>query len=182
MQLGTQSLQIPSCLGFAKERPSLILNLELAEECKTHRDCRGSPPTSAVPEPRANTSAPRRLWVLCGAQQPPGAASCPLRVTGRPWAAVPKLGRHSPLTCCSKLRMTATAWCKIRSFVWGLSLFRWSCTIRPNSLNASLMSRTRRRSRALLAIRLSFSRSAFCSGVRSSSSLLLGDKKEHLIF
>lgn len=73
--------------------------------------------------------------------------------------------------------MTATAWCKIRSLVWGLSLFRWSCTIRPNSLKASLMSRTRRRSRALLAIRLSFSLSAFCSGVRSSSSLLLGDKR-----
>lgn len=73
--------------------------------------------------------------------------------------------------------MTATAWCKIRSLVWGLSLFRWSCTIRPNSLKASLMSRTRRRSRALLAILLSFSLSAFCSGVRSSSSLLLGDKR-----
>lgn len=50
--------------------------------------------------------------------------------------------------------------------------------MRPSSLKASLMSRTRRRSRALLAILRSFSRSAFCSGVRSSSSLLLGDKRD----
>lgn len=78
-----------------------------------------------------------------------------------------------PLTCCSRLRMTATAWCRISNLVWGLSLFRWSCTILPSSLNASLMSRTRRRSRALLAILRSLSLSIFCSGVRSSSSLLL---------
>ncbi|TNN78915.1 hypothetical protein EYF80_010841 [Liparis tanakae] len=50
---------------------------------------------------------------------------------------------------------------------------RCSCTILPSSLNASLMSRTRRRSRALFAIRRSRSRSIFCSGDRSSSSLLL---------
>lgn len=87
-------------------------------------------------------------------------------------------GLHWPRTCCSRLRMTATAWWRIRSLVWGLSLLRWSCTMRPSSLNASLMSRTRRRSRALLAILRSFSRSAFCSGVRSSSSLLLWDKKD----
>ncbi len=78
-----------------------------------------------------------------------------------------------PRTCCSRLRMTATAWCRMSSLVWGLSLFRCSCTMRPSSLKASLMSRTRRRSRALLAMRRSFSRSSFCSGVRSSSSLLL---------
>lgn len=82
-------------------------------------------------------------------------------------------GPHSPLTCCSRLRMTATAWCSMSSLVWGLSLFRWSCTMRPSSLKASLMSRTRSRSRALLAILRSRSRSIFCSGVRSSSSLLL---------
>jgi len=41
-----------------------------------------------------------------------------------------------------------------------------------------LMSRTRRRSRALFAILRSFSRSAFCSGVRSSSSLLLWDRRD----
>lgn len=87
-------------------------------------------------------------------------------------------GLHWPRTCCSRLRMTATAWWRIRSLVWGLSLFRWSCTMRPSSLKASLMSRTRRRSRALLAILRSFSRSAFCSGVRSSSSLLLWDKRD----
>lgn len=87
-------------------------------------------------------------------------------------------GLHWPRTCCSRLRMTATAWWRIRSLVWGLSLLRWSCTMRPSSLKASLMSRTRRRSRALLAILRSFSRSAFCSGVRSSSSLLLWDKRD----
>lgn len=85
---------------------------------------------------------------------------------------------HWPRTCCSRLRMTATAWCRINSLVCGLSLLRWSCTMRPSSLKASLMSRTRRRSRALLAILRSFSRSAFCSGVRSSSSLLLWDERE----
>jgi len=78
-----------------------------------------------------------------------------------------------PRTCCSRLRMTATAWCRISNLVWGLSLFRCSCTILPSSLNASLMSRTRRRSRALFAIRRSRSLSIFCSGDRSSSSLLL---------
>lgn len=80
---------------------------------------------------------------------------------------------NQPRTCCSRLRMTATAWCRISNFVWGLSLFRCSWTILPSSLNASLMSRTRRRSRALLAILRSLSLSIFCSGVRSSSSLLL---------
>lgn len=45
--------------------------------------------------------------------------------------------------------------------------------MRPSSLKASLMSRTLRRSRALLAILLSRSRSAFCSGFRSSSSVRL---------
>lgn len=69
--------------------------------------------------------------------------------------------------------MTATAWCSISNLVWGLSLFKCSWTILPSSLNASLMSRTRRRSRALLAIRRSRSLSIFCSGDRSSSSLLL---------
>lgn len=78
-----------------------------------------------------------------------------------------------PRTCCSRLRMTATAWCRISNLVWGLSLFRCSWTILPSSLNASLMSRTRRRSRALLAILRSLSLSIFCSGDRSSSSLLL---------
>ncbi len=75
-----------------------------------------------------------------------------------------------PLTCCSKLRMTLTAWCRMRSLVWGLSWLRCSWHILPSSLNASLMSRTLRRSRALLATRRSLSRSIFTSGGRSSSS------------
>lgn len=69
--------------------------------------------------------------------------------------------------------MTATAWWRMSSFVWGFSLFRCIWHIRPSSLKASLMSRTLRRSRALLAILLSRSRSAFCSGFRSSSSVRL---------
>lgn len=80
---------------------------------------------------------------------------------------------HWPLTCCSRLRITATAWCSTSSLVWGFSLFRCSWHMWPSSLKASLMSRTRRRSRALLAILLSRSRSAFCSGLRSSSSWML---------
>lgn len=48
----------------------------------------------------------------------------------------------------------------------------------PSSLKASLMSLTRRRSRALLAILLSRSRSAFCSGLRSSSSWILQHQKQ----
>lgn len=78
-----------------------------------------------------------------------------------------------PLTCCSRLRMTVTAWWRMSSLVWGFSLFKCSWHMRPSSLNASLMSRTRSLSRALLAILLSRSRSAFCSGFRSSSSLTL---------
>lgn len=78
-----------------------------------------------------------------------------------------------PLTCCSRLSMTATAWWRISSFVCGFSLFRCSWHMRPSSLKASLMSRTLKRSRALLAILLSRSRSAFCSGLRSSSSVIL---------
>lgn len=78
--------------------------------------------------------------------------------------------RDQPLTCCSKLRMTLTAWCRMTSLVWGLSWLRCSWHILPSSLNASLMSRTLRRSRALLATRRSFSRSILTSGGRSSSS------------
>lgn len=88
------------------------------------------------------------------------------------------LASHWPLTCCSKLSMTATAWWRMSSLVWGFSLFRCSWHIRPSSLKASLMSRTLRRSRALLAILLSRSRSAFCSGFRSSSSVMLWEREE----
>lgn len=50
------------------------------------------------------------------------------------------------------------------------SLLRWSWTMRPSSLKASLMSRTRSRSRVLFANLRPFSRSAFISTGRSSSS------------
>lgn len=51
--------------------------------------------------------------------------------------------RYSPRTCCSKLVITSTAWCKILSFVWAFSALRCIWHIRPSSLKASLMSRTR---------------------------------------
>lgn len=86
---------------------------------------------------------------------------------------LPAANTHWPLTCCSKLRITATAWWRTSSLVCGFSLFRCSWHMWPSSLKASLMSRTRRRSRELLAILLSRSRSAFCSGLRSSSSRML---------
>lgn len=88
------------------------------------------------------------------------------------------LAGHWPLTCCSRLSMTATAWWRMSSLVWGFSLFRCSWHMRPSSLKASLMSRTLRRSRALLALLLSRSRSAFCSGFRSSSSVILWETIE----
>lgn len=89
---------------------------------------------------------------------------CLMFFQGGMWCA------DQPLTCCSKLRMTLTAWCRMTSLVWGLSWLRCSWHILPSSLNASLMSRTLRRSRALLATRRSFSRSILTSGGRSSSS------------
>lgn len=55
------------------------------------------------------------------------------------------------------------------SLVWALSPRRCTCTIRPSSLNASLMSRTRTLSRTLLAERRSRSRFSFSSAVRFSS-------------
>lgn len=88
----------------------------------------------------------------------------------------PAAAAHWPLTCCSRLRITATAWCSTSSLVCGFSLFRCSWHMWPSSLKASLISRTRRRSRALLAILLSRSRSAFCSGLKSSSSWILQQK------
>ena len=48
-----------------------------------------------------------------------------------------------PLTWCSKLPMTDTAWWRIISLVWAFSHCRYSWQISPNSLNASLMSLTR---------------------------------------
>ena len=48
-----------------------------------------------------------------------------------------------PRTWDSRLVIILTACCKMVSLVWGLSLCEWTDTIRPSSLNASLMSRTR---------------------------------------
>jgi len=76
-----------------------------------------------------------------------------------------------PLTSCSSCSMTWTAWWRMVSLVWGLSWFMWIWTMWPSSLKASLMSRTLRRSRALLAILRSFSRFSRSSAGRSSSSL-----------
>jgi len=84
------------------------------------------------------------------------------------WSEVSRT--HWPRTCCSRLRITFTAWWRTSSFVWGFSLFMCIWHMRPSSLKASLMSRTRKRSRALLATRRSFSRSAFTSIGKSSSS------------
>ncbi len=54
-------------------------------------------------------------------------------------------------TCCSRVMMTSTAMFKIPNFVCGLSDLRCDMQILPNSFKASLMSRIRILSRALLA-------------------------------
>lgn len=82
----------------------------------------------------------------------------------------------SPLTSCSNLSMTCTAWWRIVSLVCGLSWFMWIWTMWPSSLNASLISRTRSRSLALFAILLSFSRFSLSSTERSWSSSSFADK------
>src|SRR6218665_1238903 len=48
-----------------------------------------------------------------------------------------------PRTCCSSDVMSVTASWRLPSLVWGLSGDTWSVTIRPSSLNAPFMSRTR---------------------------------------
>lgn len=80
------------------------------------------------------------------------------------------LDTHWPRTCCSRLRITLTACCSMINLVCGFSLLRWSWHMRPSSLKASLMSRTRSRSRVLFANLRTFSRSALISTGRSSSS------------
>lgn len=80
------------------------------------------------------------------------------------------LDTHWPRTCCSRLSITLTACCSTINLVCGFSWLRWSWHMRPSSLKASLMSRTRSRSRVLFAILLTFSRSALISTGRSSSS------------
>lgn len=78
-----------------------------------------------------------------------------------------------PRTCRSRPRMTCTACCRMSSLVCALSDLRCSWHMRPSSRKASLMSRTRTRSRALLAMRLSRSLRSFSSR-DSTSSVLLG--------
>lgn len=80
------------------------------------------------------------------------------------------LDTHWPRTCCSRLSIMLTACCSMINLVCGFSVLRWSWHMRPSSLKASLMSRTRSRSRALFANLRSFSRSALISTGRSSSS------------
>lgn len=63
----------------------------------------------------------------------------------------------SPCNRISSCEMIWTACWRITNFVWGLSVFRCDWQMRPRSLNASLMSFTRRRSRALFARRLKYS-------------------------
>ncbi len=48
-----------------------------------------------------------------------------------------------PLTCCFRLVIMDTACCKIDNLVCGLSFWRCKEVMRPNSLKASLISRTR---------------------------------------
>lgn len=74
-----------------------------------------------------------------------------------------------PRTCFSRPSMTWTACCRMTSLVWALSLCRWTWHILPSSLKASLMSRTRILSLALLASRRSRSLCSFSSAVRFSS-------------
>ncbi|VDP45240.1 unnamed protein product [Schistosoma margrebowiei] len=54
-----------------------------------------------------------------------------------------KYTNYLPRTCCSKLVINETACCKIVSLVCGRSLFKCIMHMRPSSLNASLISRTR---------------------------------------
>lgn len=74
-----------------------------------------------------------------------------------------------PRTCFSRPSMTWTACWRMISLVWALSLCRWTWHILPSSLKASLMSRTRTLSLALLARRRSRSLCSFSSAVRFSS-------------
>lgn len=124
----------------------------------------------------------RCLWVqvpLCGMNV---RLPCLAPDTGASLLSIYSFFLPWPLTCCSRLRITATAWCSTSSLVCGFSLFRCSWHMWPSSLKASLMSRTRRRSRALLAILRSRSRSAFCSGLRSSSSWILRTSAKQVRF
>ena len=81
--------------------------------------------------------------------------------------------RLRSLTWVSRLLITSTAMLRMPSFVCGLSpLFGFSIMhTRPSSFNASLISRMRIRSRALLENRRSFSLTYLTSGSRLSSSL-----------
>lgn len=86
-----------------------------------------------------------------------------------PWGSDLSVRTDLPRTCFSRPSMTWTACCRMTSLVWALSLCRWTWHILPSSLKASLMSRTRIRSLALLASRRSRSLCSFSSAVRFSS-------------
>lgn len=85
------------------------------------------------------------------------------------WGSDPPVLADLPRTCFSRPRMTWTACCRMTSLVWALSLCRWTWHILPSSLKASLISRTRTLSLALLARRRSRSLCSFSSAVRFSS-------------
>lgn len=93
-RLRTQAQQIPPCLRFAKEQPSLILNLDLAEERKACRGCRGPTPASPVPEPRGNASSP-------AAQRCPAGSGCQgLGLAALPGSRCPRPGFPQPKKAC----------------------------------------------------------------------------------
>ena len=52
-------------------------------------------------------------------------------------------GGHIPRTCCSRAVMRVTACCRTPSLVCGFSACSCNAIIRPSSLNASFISRTR---------------------------------------
>lgn len=104
-----------------------------------------------------------------------GAAGQREKPIGDSPTGVTPLGSHLsaladvPRTCFSRPSMTCTACCRMTSLVCALSLCRWTWHILPSSLKASLMSRTRTLSLALLASRRSRSLCSFSSAVRFSS-------------
>lgn len=103
----------------------------------------------------------------------PAAAGLAQSLGPRDGGVRPRWPGTLPRTCCSRPRMTCTACCRISSLVCALSDLRCSWHMRPSSRKASFMSRTRTRSRALLAMRLSRSLRSF-SSKDSTSSVLLG--------
>lgn len=152
----------------------------------------GDPRPRQTPSPLPAASS-RPLWgsgcALGGVREERAVGDGPHKGTGwagtvlwSPWpiagqGRTEQGGRGLPRTCCSRPRITCTACCRISSLVCALSDLRCSWHMRPSSRKASLMSRTRTRSRALLAMRLSRSLRSFSSR-DSTSSVLLGHSTE----